>query len=214
MLKRVRNAVGFLLLASLLALPGVAAFLNHRRAQAHTLPDLGRVPTFAFVDQLGRPFASTQLAGHIWVADFIFTSCGQICPRMTAQMQTLGRRLDERGLSPRVQLLSFSVDPQTDTPERLRAFAANYKADAARWHFLTGPVKEMESAVVGGFHTAVSRDDTDAFGILHGTRFVLIDAAGALRGYYDPADDSAMVALLADAERLARAVTTSMTSTL
>jgi protein SCO1/2 len=185
---------------TLLAIP-VAATLG-ARVERHPLPHLGQVPEFALVDQTGRPLRRADLDGQPWVADFVFTSCAEVCPRLTAEMANLQRYLQNRGA--RVHLVSITVDPERDTVERLAAYAAGFAADPTLWKFATGPADAVKDAVVRGFKVGIEREPNgDDFTILHGTRFVLIDGQGAIRGYYDAAEGRQMAALRADLERLA-----------
>jgi len=188
-------ALWTLLLAAIVSLPLVRA---GRRPAEPPLPVLGTVPTFSFVDQGGRPFGPRDLAGRPWVADFIFTRCPTVCPRMTRTLAALRPRLGER-----IELVSISVDPEFDTPERLRAFAARHGADAPGWHFLTGQSAGVEKAVTEGFRIALARESDDFLGIVHGVHLVLVDGQGRIRGYYDSTDPDAVERLVHDAARLA-----------
>lgn len=177
---------------TLLALP--AAFALVARARTPELPRLGRLPEFALTDQTGRPFGTRELRGQVFVADFIFTRCAMVCPRLTEKMATL------RG-GPAL-LVSITVDPDNDTPEALAAYGARFGADARTWKFLTGSSKEIERAVVEGFKQGMEREDE--FSILHGTKLVLVDADLELRGFYDSADEAELARLRADAAALVR----------
>jgi protein SCO1/2 len=117
-------------------------------------------------------------------------------------MANLQRYLANRGA--RVHLVSITVDPERDTVERLAAYAAGFAADPALWKFATGPAEAVKDAVVRGFKVGIEREKSaDDFTILHGTRFVLVDGKGAIRGYYDAADGREMANLRTDLERLA-----------
>jgi protein SCO1/2 len=192
-----------ILALALLAAPAAATIL-HQRLRTAPLPSYGQVPSFRFIDQAGAPFGSRELAGHVWIADFIFTSCPEVCPRMTEEMARLQASLRNRGLGGRVQLVSVSVDPERDTPAKLAEYATRFHVDGALWKLLTGPQHDVEEAVVNGFKIGLQRDDSaqDPFAIVHGTRFVLVDKKGAIRGYYDAADRAAIARLRDDAERL------------
>jgi len=151
-------------------------------------PVLGEFPHFALTDQAGHSVHLADLRGRPTVADFIFTRCPTICPRLTERMARLSNEL--KG----VRFVSFSVDPDYDTPAVLTDYAA---AHHAGWTFLTGPI----DAVAAGAKLALERDPKNAAttgGILHGTHFLLIDGAGQIRGYYDSADDESLARLRAD----------------
>ena len=161
-------------------------------------PVLGTVPEFRLVDQTGAPFGPERLAGRVWIADFVFTRCPDVCPRMTERL--VGA---QRALGDRADLVSFSVDPAYDTPDRLAAFARDHGAASPRWHFLTGDSRQIQEAVLRGFRIAFSRDSDDVASITHGMHVVLVDAHGRIRGYYDSSDAEAMERLVVDARRLA-----------
>ena len=169
------------------------------------LPRYGALPAFTLTDGAGQPFGTQQLDGHVWVADFIFTTCPEICPRMTEEMSRLQTWLVNRGLDRSVRLVSVSVDPDRDTPEKLRAYAHQFHARPDTWTFVTGSQQVIEDAVVHGFKIAVSRekdDSQDGFAIVHGTKFVLVDGKRQIRGYYDANDGASMGKLREDAQAL------------
>lgn len=161
-------------------------------------PVLGRAPEFSLLNRDGRKVTSRDLAGEVWVADFIFTRCASSCPRMTALMARLGAE------APGLRRVSFSVDPAYDTPEVLTAYAAAaQRVDDPRWLFLTGPPATIEAVVAEGFKLPIvtsppSEMARDAEPILHSDRFVLVDAEGAVRGYYEATDRAEYERLLAD----------------
>jgi protein SCO1/2 len=189
-----------------LALAVPMGALLMRKASRPELPVLATLPAFSLVDENGKPFGRDQMLGRVWVADFVFTSCGDACPRLQNKM----RRIQDRLLPPEqggeISLLSVSVDPDRDTPERLREYAQHYGARPGMWRYLTGPEKEVERTVVHGFHTAMAKlpvagsdPHMEAFDIMHGERLVLVDRLGRIRGFYDADDPDS---LLRDARSL------------
>ena len=187
--------------ATCLLVAGVALVSNRHEP----LQRLGTLPDFTFTRQDGQPFGRAQLAGQAFVANFIFTRCPTICPVFTRKMALVQKRTADLG--PRLALVSFSVDPKYDTPERLSAYAAQHGADPSRWSFLTGDYTRLQDTVVGGFKIAMGRNGThedDIPSIFHGSHFVLVDGAGEIRGYYNGEDDEAVDRLVGDAERLVR----------
>lgn len=175
--------IAALVVVGLLALRGV----GQRREPP---PVLGTLPAFSLVDQARRPVGLGELAGKPWVADLVFTRCVLVCPRMTAAMARLDRRLPED----EVGLVSISVDPAHDTPEVLAAFAAKHEA-SERWRFLTGDPAAVRSLAVQGFKLGVADNpaETDpGMAITHSDRFVLVDSEGRVRGYYDAFDPASM----------------------
>jgi protein SCO1 len=160
----------------------------------------GTVPGFQLTNQNGQPFGSAQLSGKIWIADFIYTTCPGPCPMISSRMSELQKPLEKTD----VHLISFSVDPEKDTPEVLRGYAEKLQAEPARWDFLTGAKSAIYKLSHDGFKLAVS-DGSDAQGIpVHSTRMVLVDRHGQIRGYYDATETEAITKLLADTNHLLR----------
>jgi len=168
------------------------------------LPVLGQVPGFRLVDQLGAPFTDASMRGHVSVVDFVFTRCTSSCPRLTARMADIQSRL-ARDRSD-VRLVSFSVDPENDTPQVLSRYAAQSHADPARWSFVTGGVDDVAKAVVVGFKMSAAKiaKGADDYDVVHGEWFVLVDRRGNLRGYYPTGTEDEVGALLRDVRRAER----------
>lgn len=160
---------------------------------APPLPSYGSVPPFQLTDQQNREFHSSALDGHIWVADFIYTTCPTACPRMTAQMHEVQKALS--GSS--VRLVSFTVDPEHDTPQQLELYARSHHADERMWYFLTGPVSTLQQLDRNTFKLG----NVDSK-LQHSTRFVLIDAKEQIRGYYETSEPDAVPHLITDAKAL------------
>jgi protein SCO1 len=185
--------------ALLLAAGAVAAVGVRARGRGPAPPRLGALPGFQLTERSGRPLSLADLRGRPWVADFIFTQCGGACPAMTARMARLRRELPSD-----VPFVSFTVDPAHDTPEVLSRYAATFHADES-WRFVTGGQKDLYELSVGGFKLAameVPAGERTAGGdgpFLHSSKFVLVDAEGVIRGYYDSTDEEALRTLRADA---------------
>ena len=169
--------------------------LLFRQTVKPDLPVLGDLPAFTLTAEDGKPFGRDDLLGRVWIADFVFTSCSDACPRLQGKMKQIQDRLVPLEQGGNIGLLSISVDPDRDTPEKLRQYGETFGARPGLWRSLTGDQKEVERTVVKGFHIAmakVPREDADphleAFEIMHGERLVLVDRMGRIRGYYD-ADD-------------------------
>ncbi len=167
---------------------------------------LGEAPAFRLVDQQGLPFESAQLAGRLWVADFVFTRCRMTCPALSARMAELARELRDDPLAREVHLVSFSVDPEHDRPQLLAEYAARFHADPSRWSFLTGERAAIWELCAQGFKLPVgdapANPDEPLF---HSDRFVLVDRGGRIRGYYDALEPEGFASLLADLRALSRA---------
>ncbi|HUM13202.1 MAG TPA: SCO family protein [Myxococcaceae bacterium] len=142
------------------------------------LPTLWPVPSYRLVDQHGRTRTVDELRGAVWVADFIFTSCKSVCPVLSARMVQVQRAIQD----PRLKFVSFSVDPERDTPEALRAYARRWAPDEARWTLLA-TTQESLAALAKGMKTFVERQpDPDA--TLHTSEMFLVDGKGQVRGLY------------------------------
>jgi protein SCO1/2 len=168
------------------------------RLAHHTLPKDGIVPPFQLTDQNGEMFGSQQLHGKIWIADFIYSSCPGPCPMISSRMSETQKPLRDTD----VKLVSFSVDPEHDTPAVLRDYASRLNAQPGRWHFLTGDKSVIYRLSRDGFKLAAA--ENGATGPIHSTRMVLVDRNGVIRGYYDATDADAVTRLLADTNHLLR----------
>ncbi|HTX18765.1 MAG TPA: SCO family protein [Bacteroidota bacterium] len=165
------------------------------------LPKLSVVPDFTLVERSGEKIPLSDLKGKVWIADFIFTNCGGSCPIMSSTMSSLQEQLKDRK---NILLVSFTVDPERDTPQVLREYADLYKASPSRWLFLTGEKEKIDYLTREGFHLASVKDSTSpAEPIIHSTMFVLVDREGVIRGYYDSSEESVLTKLLDDAKTLA-----------
>ena len=178
-----------------LALAVPMGALLMRKAAAPELPMLGDLPAFSLTAEDGTPFGKREMLGRVWIANFVFTSCSDACPRLQAKMKKVQDRLIPAEQGGNIGLLSISVDPERDTPQKLKQYGEIFGARPGLWRSLTGDQQEVERTVVRGFHTAMAKvpgDPADphlaAFEIMHGERLVLVDRMGRIRGYYD-ADD-------------------------
>ena len=151
------------------------------------------IPTFELTSQDGQAFGTKQLAGKVWVANFIFTSCPGPCPELTKRMQYLQHHT--RNAAQAVHLVTFTVDPENDTPQKLADYGRAHRYNPVRWTFLTGDTKTVEETIVKGFKLAMGAEAPGQ--IFHSERFVLVDRRGGVRGLYE-ATDQGMAALLRD----------------
>ncbi len=172
------------------------------RASARVeLPVLSAVPAFEFVNESGAALSSESLKGKVWVANFIFTRCPNICPKFTAKMATLQER--SRAVMPQLELVSFTVDPEHDTPEVLLAYGQKHKADFERWHFARGERAELEKVIRQGMLQPMDPGDgVDLNSVVHGSYFALIDAQLQVRGVYRFSETGAVDEVLRDAQLL------------
>ncbi|WP_246333857.1 SCO family protein [Thermoactinomyces mirandus] len=147
-----------------------------------------QVPFFTYTNQDGETFGFQDLKGKIWLTDFIFTRCPNICPPMTANMLKIQNALKQAGME--AEIVSFSVDPEYDQPEKLKEFAKNYGADLNSWHFVTGySFEEIQKLVKDTFKGAVSRQEGPSPDVPvlvnHPSQFYLVDQNGKVVKFYD-----------------------------
>lgn len=167
------------------------------------LPVLSTVPAFHFVDQSGAAFDASALDGQVWVANFIFTRCPNICPKFTAKMGALQDR--SNGELPQLKLVSFTVDPEFDTPEVLKAYGEKHRADFGRWTFARGAKPELEKVIREGMLQPMDwGDGKDLNSVVHGSYFALIDGKRQVRGVYRFSEPGAVDEVLRDAHILLR----------
>jgi protein SCO1/2 len=202
-----RRKLGAVLLLALVLSMAIVA-LRRRAARAPEPPPvLGRMEAFSLYDQRGKTFQLAELDGTIWIADFIFTGCQAACPMLTSKMRALQKHVEERertlGHPLPIRLVSFSVDPEVDTPDKLAAYATKWGADQERWFFLTGPLAEVNRAVIRGLKIPFEKGgaDTSAFDVMHGEHFVVVDGQRRIRGYFET-DPTGMAELKAALDSL------------
>jgi cytochrome oxidase Cu insertion factor (SCO1/SenC/PrrC family) len=158
-------------------------------APPHPDPEpLGDIQDFKLQERGGNTVGRADLLGKVWVADFIFTRCTTLCPQITGTMSRLQKELDQ-GPFREVKLVSFSVDPDHDTPEVLNEYARRFGADPERWLFLTGKRDEVYQLIRGSFMLAVQQnegaDRTPGNEVLHSPRLAVVDRRGRLRAFFD-----------------------------
>ena len=150
----------------------------------------GAVPDFLLTERDGSQVSLSSLKNKVWIADFIFARCAGQCPLMSQKMSALQDKIKN------AYFVSFTVDPENDTPAILSDYAKIYHADPSCWFFLTGD-KETLNRVAQGFH--VTGLDEPMF---HSAKFILVDKKGQIRGYYDTDDSESLKRLKADAHEL------------
>ena len=160
------------------------------------LPRYGRLPEVILEHSSGAAFRPSQLNGTVSLWSFFFTSCEGPCPKLQAEMLKLQRRLKR---TQNVQLVSVSVDHETDTPERLRAYAEKLGARPENWSFLRAEETPLRSLAIQGFQVGV-----DPGNLIHSNRIALVDSTGEVRGLYDSTEEQKMEKLVEDTKRLVR----------
>ena len=149
-------------------------------------PVLAALPAWELVDQNGDPYGSDDLAGSVYVANFFFTRCVAICPALMQSTKRLQTRYEQAGIDA-IRLVSISVDPESDTPERMSEYGARLGIDFGRWSLLTGEPEAIRVLLTDGFKVGVGeRQELEAglYDIAHSGKLVLVDGEGRIRGYY------------------------------
>jgi len=141
-----------------------------------------RIPDFRLTSQAGKEVTSQDLKNQVYVANFIFTSCKDVCKKMTHQMTRVQEAFQKES---RVKLVSFSVDPERDSVASLNKYARQYGADANKWYFLTGPKVQIYSLAREGYKLAAMQAPTVNPDFIHSEKFVLVDDQQHVRGIYD-----------------------------
>jgi protein SCO1/2 len=175
-----------LLIALLLGWPIFLSIRAARNMPPHR-PVLGRVPAFRLIDQYGQAFGTDELKGRAWICNFTYSHCTHVCDQMMAKMAMLQHR--SRNLGTAVHLVTFSVDPERDTPAQWASYAERHRPSRRMWSFLSGAPQPVRSLL-------------KSFQVVEGTpqsRFVLVDTDLRIRGYYDLSEENAANLLLRDA---------------
>ncbi len=184
--------------ALIIIIPAIVLFILHffGKNQFHTLPILGpkslnnngdtiyhQLPNFTFTNQLNEPYGSDSLKGYIHVADFIFTTCNGICPKMSKNFQQLQEKISKYS---DVKLVSISVDPKRDSVPALKEYAEKYQANPQYWKFLFAPQNQVIELASKGYFLPLDVSGTGKeFGITHSEMAVLVDKDLRIRGFYD-----------------------------
>jgi protein SCO1 len=159
------------------------------------------IEDFSYTDQNGKPFGLKDLEGKVWIANFIFTNCDDVCLPMTSNMKKLQDLTKEEGIE-NIQFVSFSVDPSVDSPDVLQEFGSNFNADFTNWHFLTGyEQQEIEDLAEQSFKLIV-RKPKSGDQVIHGTDFFLVDGEGMIKQYYDGLADIPLDQMVKDIKSL------------
>ena len=186
------------------ALIVMATFARHGPSTDNPLFQQGlALPQFSLTERQGQPFGSEQLRGKVWIVNFIFTRCPGICPALTRQMAGLQTELAGHRQWSQIRLVSVSVDPEYDTPARLRQYAQNHQADSEHWLFLTGGRDQIWTLCEQGFKQTVAENKQNpAIPILHTSNFLLIDRHLRMRGAYNGLEEEQRAVLKRDLQRV------------
>jgi len=198
--------------------PAIRSWLSGKRP-GEALDVFGNVTDFSLIERSGRQVGLLDLAGKVWITNFIYTHCPDTCPLQTAQMAKLQADFAEEKA---LRLVSITVDPERDTVLVLSQYAKRYGADPERWLFLTGEKKTIYRLALESFRLSVV-DPAEGvkswlFGpipvlahhgemgkqFIHSSRFVLVDRQARIRGYYQSAEEDALQRLRRDVRILLR----------
>lgn len=159
-----------------------------------------KIPNFTYLNQDSIQITSSAMKGKVWIADFFFTSCPSICPKMTSQMKRLS--ILTKDLEKHIQFISFSINPSYDGPSKLRAYRKHYGITAKNWEFLTGNEEATHALGVDYFQVFANKDIESAGGYAHSPAFVLVDKEGYVRGVYIGTDTKQVDLLQKDVRKL------------
>lgn len=140
------------------------------------------IPEFSYTSQDNEVITNKSLEGKVYVAEFFFTSCPSICPVMTSQLLRVQEKF--KG-NKNLKIVSFTLDPKYDTPERMKDHAQRLGVDTEQWLFLNGEKAATYNLAQKGFFVTAIEDETQPGGIVHSGKVSLIDGKGHVRGYYD-----------------------------
>jgi protein SCO1/2 len=162
-----------------------------------------KIGSFSFTDQEGNTFTDKDVRGKVFIAEYFFTTCKTICPIMNSQMQRVHKAYKSNSA---VQILSFTVDPDTDSVAQMKKYATRHQADSKQWHFLTGDKNKLYSLARKSFFVlkpaeAVNQGDVGS-DFIHTNNFVLVDRQMRIRGYYDGTSAKEVDELIGDIQIL------------
>ena len=171
--------------------------VTEKEVNGNMVPDTvyHTINEFEFTNQDGHPFGSKELEGHIYVSDFFFTSCPDICIKMSAEMLRLYETfnaVDE------LTLVSFTIDPTHDSVEVLKEYADKLEVSTPKWHFLTAEKSEIYKLGQTSYMVTAADNPAAPGGFLHSGAFILVDKQKRIRGIYDGTNAEQVDRLIAD----------------
>ncbi|SFE49655.1 SCO family protein [Flavobacterium xueshanense] len=159
------------------------------KSKYHTIAD------FSFINQNGKTITQKDYEGKIYVADFFFTTCGSICPKMTTNLSDIQKAFAN---NPKVKLLSFTVFPETDSVPVLKAYAKKHDVDDNKWNLVTGDKKEIYTMARKSYLAVKLGKPSELYDMVHTENFVLVDTKKRVRGFYDGTNKEDMKRLIED----------------
>ena len=155
----------------------------------HTIAD------FSFTNQNGKTITQKDYEGKIYVADFFFTTCGSICPKMTTNLEEIQKAFAN---NPKVMLLSHTVFPETDSVSVLKDYAIKHKVDDAKWNLVTGDKKEIYTMARKSYLAVKLGKPDELYDMVHTENFILVDSERRVRGFYDGTNKEEVKKLIED----------------
>lgn len=141
-----------------------------------------KIADFAFTNQNGKTITQNDYKGKIYVADFFFTTCPTICPKMTDNMSWLQEQIKNM---PEVMLLSHSVTPDIDTPEVLKEYAQKKGVIDRKWNLVTGKKQDIYYIARKSYLAVKTSSSSELYDMVHTENFILVDKEGRIRGFYN-----------------------------
>ena len=158
-----------------------------------------KIAPFSFENQNGKTITQDDYEGKIYIADFFFTTCPTICPKMTANMVNIQEEILNDST---VMLLSYSITPKIDSVPQLKKYAIEKGVNDQKWNLLTGNKKEIYTMARKSYLVVKEDGDGGPYDMIHTENFILVDPEKRIRGFYDGTDTLAMSELLLDLEIL------------
>lgn len=158
------------------------------------------IPKWTYLTHDSVFLSSEDIKDKVWIADFFFSYCPTICPPMTKAMRAVNDSLS--AYKKDLRILSFTIDPDRDTPARLRLYRNRHEVTANNWFFLTGDEAETHILGIEGFQVHANADEQAPGGFAHSSNFVLVDRNQHIRGVYDGLDEDSRNQLIIDAKKL------------
>ncbi len=174
-------------------------FLGPKQVNAKGDTVYHQIPAFRFLNQDSVFVSEKDVEGKVYVADFFFTTCPTICPKMKTQMLRIYERYKDRD---EVRILSHSIDPDFDTPNVLKDYATRLQVKAPKWNLLTGDKAAIYTLGQKSYMVSAQEDPNEAGGFVHSGAFILVDKNRHVRGIYDGTVEAEVNHLLEDMEIL------------
>jgi protein SCO1/2 len=159
------------------------------KSKYHTIAD------FSFVNQNGKTITQKDYEGKVYVADFFFTTCGSICPKMSVNLEEIQKAFAN---NPKVKLLSHTVFPETDSVPVLKAYAKKHNVIDGKWNLVTGDKKEIYAMARKSYLAVKMGKPSELYDMVHTENFVLVDTKKRVRGFYDGTNKEDMKRLIED----------------